>query len=82
MARKAARQTINDLSACGTDKHVNHLQFLFMQAKKVIIAIGLLPAKVVTIFDLRLKYIPTFKNLLLTEAVKEIFLAHFIQMST
>jgi len=53
-----------------------------MQAKKVIITIGLLLAKVVTIFDLRLKYIPTFKNLLLTEAVKEIFLAHFIQMST
>jgi len=52
-----------------------------MQAKKVIIAIGLPPAKVVQIFDLRLKYIPSLKDLLLTEAVKEIFLAHFIQMS-
>jgi len=30
---------------------------------------------------LRLKYIPSLKDLLLTEAVKEIFLAHFIQMS-
>jgi len=52
-----------------------------MQAKKVIIAIGLPPAKVVQIFDLRLKYIPSLKDLLLTEAVKENFLAHFIQMS-
>jgi len=52
-----------------------------MQAKKVIIAIGLPPAKAVQIFDLRLKYIPSLKDLLLTEAVKEIFLAQFIQMS-
>jgi len=51
-----------------------------MQAKKVI-AVGLPPAKLVQIFDLRLKYIPSLKDLLLTEAVKKIFLAHFIQMS-
>jgi len=34
----------------------------------------------VQIFDLRLKYISSLKDLLLTEAVKGIFLAHFIQM--
>ena len=55
--------------------------FLFMQTKKVIIVIGLLPAKVVQIFYLRLKYIPSLKDLLLPEAVEGIFLAHFIQMS-
>jgi len=52
-----------------------------MQAKKVVIAKGLPPAKVVQIFNLRLKYTPSLKYLLLTEAVKEIFLAHFMQMS-
>jgi len=36
LARKVATQIINDLSACGTDKHVHHRKFFFVQAEKVI----------------------------------------------
>jgi len=53
---------INDLSACGTDKHVNYLQSLFMQAKKVVIAIGLPLAKVVQIFLFEIKIYIRFKR--------------------
>jgi len=34
LARKAAKQIINDLSARGTDKHVNHLQFFVYAGKE------------------------------------------------
>jgi len=51
LARKAAIQIINDLSACRTNKHVNHLHFFVYAGKESLIAIGLPPAKVVQIFD-------------------------------
>ena len=54
---------------------------MFIRAKNVITAMGLPTAKVVQIFGLRLKDLPRLKDLLLTKAVKEIFLAHFGQMS-
>jgi len=34
LVRKAAMQIINDLSACSTDKHVNHLQFFVYAGKE------------------------------------------------
>jgi len=34
LARNAAIQIINELSACGTDKHVNYLQFFVYAGKE------------------------------------------------
>jgi len=45
LARKAALQNINDLSACGIDKHVNYLQFFVYAGKESDYGIGLATSK-------------------------------------